>query len=66
MFGKNLKRQRQNAGLSQQALADQSGVHRTLICRYEAGKTKPTIETVYKLAVPLKCSVEKLLGSKPF
>jgi transcriptional regulator with XRE-family HTH domain len=44
-----LRQARLRAGLSQQALADRSGVHRVQINRYEAGAMAPSFDTVIDL-----------------
>lgn len=44
-----LRQARLHAGLSQQALAERSGVHRVQINRYEAGAMAPSFDTVIDL-----------------
>lgn len=52
---------RKTRGLTQQALADLSGVHLTQVQRYEAGAAQPTLEVMKKLAVALSTSTDWLL-----
>ena len=52
----DLKRLRENAGLSQYQLADISGVKREQIARIEAG-ANTTIQTLEKLLKPLGLEV---------
>jgi transcriptional regulator with XRE-family HTH domain len=49
-FGLRLKRLREDRGLSQQELADKSGMHRFGIAKLEQGVRDPTWETVQLLA----------------
>lgn len=59
-FGYNLLRVRQARRLSQEALAERAGVHRTQMTLLETGKRSPRIETLIKLAGALEVSVETL------
>ena len=49
-FGASLRRQREDAGLTQEELASNSGLHRTTIGLLERGKREPRLETIFKLA----------------
>lgn len=63
----NLKKIREAKGLSQQQLAELSGVNVRMIQKYEQGDkniTKASVSTVYKLAQALECSIYALLGWK--
>lgn len=60
----NLKRIREQAGLSQNELARSSGVSPRMIPKYETGEkdiNKAQAYTVYLLAKELKVTVEDLL-----
>jgi transcriptional regulator with XRE-family HTH domain len=59
--GKNIKMIRGSLGLSQEELADISGVHRTYISGLERGVRNPTITIVQAIAVGLKVSASILL-----
>jgi transcriptional regulator with XRE-family HTH domain len=52
-FGRNLKRAREQAALTQEALADKADVHRNAIAFLEAGKRDVKLSTVVKLAKAL-------------
>ena len=52
---------RKKRGLSQERLAELSGVHRVSIARYETGKASPNVRTLRRLADALKVSPEKLI-----
>ena len=60
-FGKNVRKARANQGLSQQALADKSGVHRTNISTIESGYDDARMSTVEKIAWGLQISVSELV-----
>ncbi|HTA36234.1 MAG TPA: helix-turn-helix transcriptional regulator [Solirubrobacteraceae bacterium] len=55
-FAENLKRQRDRAGLSQEALADICDLHRTEISLLERSKRSPRLETIVILAKGLGLS----------
>lgn len=60
----NLKRIREEAGLSQSQLSKVSGVNVRMIQNYEQGTkdiNKAQVLTVYQLAKSLKCKIEDLL-----
>ncbi len=54
-LGEHVRRLRQQAGLSQQALADQLGTTQSAVARLEAGRQDPTIATLCRLADVLGC-----------
>jgi DNA-binding XRE family transcriptional regulator len=56
-LGRNLRRVRTAAGLSQTALAKRSGIHRSYVSALEAGQRNPTAVTLQRLA--------KVLGVTP-
>lgn len=61
----NLKKLRDNKMISQQQLADISGVSIRMIQKYEQGDkdiTKASVTTVYKLAKALEVSIYELMG----
>lgn len=60
-FPERLVQLRKTRQLTQQQLADLSGVHLTQIQRYEAGATQPTLEVMKKLAIGLSVSADLLL-----
>jgi transcriptional regulator with XRE-family HTH domain len=49
-LGQNLRRLRKAKGLSQEAFADDVGIHRTYVSDLERGRRNPTITIVEKLA----------------
>lgn len=52
-LARNLRKLRQEKGLSQEAFADLAGIHRTYISDLERGARNPTITIVDRLAVAL-------------
>lgn len=60
-LAKNLRLLRQEKGWSQEAFADEAGLHRTYISDLERGARNPTITVVDKLAVALDVTPGRLL-----
>jgi transcriptional regulator with XRE-family HTH domain len=58
MFASSLRRLRQEAGLTIQALADKAGMHLESVAQLERGRRRPTWESVLALADALGISVE--------
>lgn len=59
--GRNLKRLRQRAGLTQDALAERLHVTRQAVSSWETGKNQPDIETLTALAAALDADVRELI-----
>jgi transcriptional regulator with XRE-family HTH domain len=53
-FGRILLQERQGAGLSQEELAHQAGLHVNAVSLLERGKRSPSLETVFRIAIALK------------
>jgi transcriptional regulator with XRE-family HTH domain len=62
-FGLTLRKIRLKRGLSQQALADKSGYHRTYIGFLEGGHKSPSLRTLFDLAATLQVRPSKLMAS---
>lgn len=65
IFGANVRRLREAAGLSQDAFADIVGVHRTYMSGIERGKRAPSIIVVERLATALGVDPGALFADKP-
>lgn len=46
-FGKNLKRYRLEAGLTQEDLAEKINLHQTTVAKLELGKINPSLKNIY-------------------
>lgn len=57
-----LRESRDKAGLSQEKLAEKTGVTRQTIISIENGKYVPSLELSLKLAKLFKCKIEDLFG----
>lgn len=60
MLMKNMKRRRQAAGMSQEALAARIGVSQSSLQQWEQGRYWPSAFWLPKLAAALMCSIEEL------
>lgn len=60
-LGTNLRHTRKRLGLTQEEVAERSGVHPTEVSRIEAGKRDPRISTVRRLARALEVRPGELL-----
>ena len=63
--GLNLKRLRQERGLSQEAFAFQAGLHRTYVSGVERGVRNPTVLVLEALARALDVPAWRLLEDVP-
>ena len=61
-FGRIVRRRRQHAGVSQEALAEGAGLHRTYISLLERGLRNPSLTVVSKLARALGTSMTSLVA----
>jgi transcriptional regulator with XRE-family HTH domain len=61
-FGANLRRTRREAGLTQEALTESTGVHMTEISRLENGQKDPQLTTIVRLATGLGIPAGELLA----
>jgi transcriptional regulator with XRE-family HTH domain len=61
MLGEEIRNARLKAGLSQESLADKSGLHRTYISLLERNKKSPTLETLFHICQALGVSAAGLI-----
>lgn len=62
LFCARLKEIRKQRKMTQQDIADKTGIPSTSISHIEAGSRKPSLENFFKLAVVLNVSADYLLG----
>jgi len=60
-FGKKVREERLNQGLSQEELAAKAGVHRTYIGMIERAEKNITLESIEKIAKALKLRPSDLI-----
>jgi transcriptional regulator with XRE-family HTH domain len=60
-LGTNLREARVRLGLTQEQVAERSGVHATEVSRIEAGKRDPKVSTLRRLAAALEVPPGRLL-----
>lgn len=60
-FGEKVRRLREGRGLSQEALADAAGLHRTHISLIERGQRSVRIETIERLALALRVQPAQMM-----
>jgi transcriptional regulator with XRE-family HTH domain len=63
VFGRVLRNTRQDAGLSQEALALAADIDRTFVSQIERGIKQPSLTTLYKLADALGTVPSVLLAN---
>lgn len=62
-LGDELRERRKEVGLSQEALADQAGVHTNVIGRIERGVYNPSILVLHAISTRLGVSLSELFAS---
>ena len=60
-FGKRIKIERIKQEISQEKLAELSGLHRTTLGSIENGKTSPTLDSIARIANALNLTLSELL-----
>lgn len=61
-FSQTLRILRESRGLSQEAVALESGMHRTFVSQLERGIKTPSLFTIIKLAAALKIPASEFVG----
>ncbi len=61
---RDLMCRRKALGMTQQELADKTGVGRTTVTMWETGAGNPRIQVLPALAKALQCTVDELLGAE--
>jgi len=60
-IGRNIKRLRENANMTQEAMAEQLNVTRQAISNWETGKTQPDIEMLHKIAALFQTDINEVI-----
>lgn len=60
VFGANVKKYRSKIGLSQEALAEKSGLHRTYISAIERCRRSISLENIQRIADALEVETHRL------
>lgn len=60
IFGENLRRFREEAGLTQKQLAEQLGVYQQQIRKYEHADQQPRAVFAYQMSICLGVNIERL------
>lgn len=64
VFQDNIRRLREQAGLTQLQLADKCGVSKQLIDFLETGRRQPTTRILIRLSAVFECTVDDLFSQK--
>ncbi|MDP8235144.1 MAG: helix-turn-helix transcriptional regulator [Candidatus Erginobacter occultus] len=64
-FGDNVRRIRKSRNLSQEDLAEKSGLHRTYVSGIERGVRNPTLAIICRIAAALGVKPEELFKESP-
>lgn len=60
-FGKNIKKARAAAGMTQKQVAEKAGLHVNYIARIERGEENPSYEAIEKIIKALKVKSSEVL-----
>lgn len=60
-LARNIKRFRKKAGLTQEQLAEKTGLSTTYIGYLEIGRHRPSLKTLHKIATVLKVKVNEVI-----
>ena len=64
-FGSSVRAWRSRLGISQEALAERAGLHRTYVCDIERGARNVSLKSIQKLASALEVSLATLFAQVP-
>ena len=63
-FPSKIKKARENMGLTQQQVEEETKISQSTLSKYETGKLEPDIETLGILADLYEVSIDWLIGTK--
>lgn len=64
-FGRRVRTLRGQLGISQEALGERAGLHRTYVGRLERGELNPSLHNILRLAAGLGVDVTDLVRALP-
>ena len=64
LIGNNIRKKRDELGISQQALADNADVAKSTVQRIERGEMNPSILTLKNISLALEINLEDLLKGR--
>ena len=64
-FGGRIRKMRKMLNISQEELADLSGLNRSHMGEIERGQASPTLITIDRIAAALNCSIAQLMDDNP-
>ena len=62
--GRNIRRLRESAGMSQEGLAEILGIDRSAVAQWETGRTNPRLADLPAIAAALGCEIDELLRTQ--
>ena len=65
IIGRNIRSQRMMHLMTQEKLAEQADISLSFLGHIERGTRKLSVETLYKIAMVLDCSVDELMNLHP-
>ncbi|MDD6489302.1 MAG: helix-turn-helix transcriptional regulator [Clostridia bacterium] len=63
-IGQNIRKIRENAGISQTDLAEQIGIGKSMLAQIERGTKAISLPLSYEITKVLKCSLYDLIGKE--
>ena len=64
VFGANVRRLRVEKGLSQEAFAEECGLHRTYVGSVERGERNVSLDNIARISVALGVPISSLFGHR--
>lgn len=62
--GANIRRIREEKGISQKQISEKVGVSQAMICQIERGTKNPSLQIGMEIAKVFNCTVDELLGGQ--